>query len=229
MFSETAVSPNNANSSGGNFLHFVTVEEDYDDDITVVVNYPTSVSRMGTAHFIDKNSNFPNDQQVEAVTVATTTKDFLEDDSLLSFRNLFVEIPFCPAPTPRTVPGSLRKQESNLVTMIGSISPTRLPPAFELFHEETKNVWKLHRGVRVVIRKYDSLNCLEILASDPSERYIESINPPIYVDYLNLYEKIAVFLDNNHSERGRGGERDWGRSQSTQTPQGVICYESQSK
>lgn len=66
--------------------------------------------------------------------------------------------------------------------------------AVELFHEESKNFWKVNRWLKIVILRHPSCHCLEVIASsinDPDNQTDDSINEHIYVDYVKLSHKIS--------------------------------------
>ncbi len=68
------------------------------------------------------------------------------------------------------------------------------PRGSELYHEEVKNFWKPNRGVHITMLKHASCQCLELIATDASERHVEASNGHIFIDMIKLAQTCTSMM-----------------------------------
>ncbi len=83
----------------------------------------------------------------------------------------------------------------------------------ELYYEETKNFWKLNRGIHMTMLKHSSYHCLELIATDATDRHVEANNEHIFIDLIKLTQICSKDNDfeidsssSYHSPNDKGGQ-----------------------
>ena len=69
--------------------------------------------------------------------------------------------------------------------------PTATATSTELYYEETKNFWNPNRGLHIKIMRHSNPPCLQVIATDPIERQIETNNEHIFIDLLKVTQKCS--------------------------------------